>query len=142
MAKRALRKGVLIAVAAVWCASFLFCLYCLYYASFRGLWVTVANRDATVLRAVTVRLRGTVYPLGDLAPGQCASVRVRTSGGYGRDESRVRVEYLDGQGGNVILDAGGYIYEGDVGDFGVEVKGGDILRAEDNTTAGILFGLL
>jgi hypothetical protein len=142
MARRVFGKSVRMAVAAVWGASFLYGLYLLYYASFRGLWVTVVNRDAAVMRAVTVRLRGSVYPLGDLAPGQSASVRVRTSGGHGRDESGVRVAYLDRQGDTVLLDAGGYISAGDVGDFEVEVKGGDILRAEGNTTAGILFGLL
>jgi hypothetical protein len=98
-----------------------------FYATTRGVRVTVENRGPTALRAVIVHVTGNSYPLGDLKPMSSRSVKVNPRG-----DSHVEIEYTDESGRPVRLNAGGYFESGYHGTVWVGIRDGRIDAVQQN----------
>ena len=92
-----------------------------------GIQVTVENTGTTPLKSVMLHVTGASYDLGDIAPGATATARVRSTG-----ESSLDIEFMDGNGNNQRLNAGGYFESAYRGTIRVEIKDGQIDKFEED----------
>jgi hypothetical protein len=97
----------------------------------RNVKVVVTNTGTTSMQNVTVLVTGGSYPLGTIAPGQTASVRVRSAG-----ESTIKLQFTDPTGAHT-LDADCYIEAGYRGRLDLDVASGAIVRKADAIKLGI-----
>ena len=98
----------------------------------RGVKVVVTNTGASPMQNVSVKVTGSSTPLGNLAVGERASVRVRSAG-----ESSVTIQYTDAAGAGQSLDAGCYIESGYSGTIELDIANDKIVRKADATRIGI-----
>ena len=90
-----------------------------------GIWVTIENAGTTPVRSVVLHVTGASYPLGDIAPGSCAKVRVGPRG-----ESHLEIEFVDSNGKPRRLNADGYFESGYQGTIRISIKDGAIEKNE------------
>lgn len=92
-----------------------------------GIHVTVQNSGSQPLRSVALYVTGASYNLGDIAPGETATARIKPTG-----ESHLEIEFIDADGQTQRLDAGGYFESGYRGTIRVEMKDGQIDKFEED----------
>lgn len=119
MKKFAITLGIVVGLLALVVAG----LFCINW----GLTVTVTNVGSGTLKSVRVHVTGNSYSLGDLAPGQSASVRVAPKG-----ESSLEVEFVTSDGVSKRLNAGGYFESGYRGEITVDVDESRVVQYKEN----------
>lgn len=112
-----LSTAALVAVPVVW------------FMAVAGVWVGVHNTGRGVLSDVVIRVAGDSGRVGDLAPGESRSVRVRPSGA-----SHVEIEYRDQAGTPVRLQADCYFERSYRDTVDMDVADGRVVAVRDKTT--------
>jgi hypothetical protein len=86
-----------------------------------GVRVQVTNHGPESLRDVVIHVTGASYVLGEVPPAGSRRIGV-----HPRSESHVEIEFTDGQGKRVRLNAGGYFEPGDRGDVLIDLRNGQV----------------
>lgn len=94
----------------------------------RGVTAVVRNAGADTIRDVHVVVTGRSYPLGDIAPGQARSVRLRPAG-----ESSITLRFTDSAARSAHVDC--FLEPGYSGSIEIDIAGGVVSRVANNIRA-------
>lgn len=92
-----------------------------------GIEVTVENTGSTSMRSVTLIVTGNSYNLSNISANGTAHATVKCTG-----DSHLEIEFQDGNGESVRLDAGGFFQPGYRGTIRVSIKDAEIEDSEQN----------